>query len=240
MFEKDAGTVSSNGTAIEITEADEVWIFYSAETAYHHPDATYDDLDRIVAERLEEASRLGYEALRSESIEDYQSYYNRSSIDLGTSDEIGLKTVPERRENWKRGGNVANDIEFMSLQFNYGKYLLIQSSRPGSLPANLQGIWNQAFNPAWDSKFTLNINLQMNYWLAQPLDLPEIAEPIVDFLDKLSVVGREVATRMYGADGCKYMSLEYHSPLMELDVDSLQGVPTITQTSHSTQHHTTA
>ncbi|CAI6089721.1 unnamed protein product [Clonostachys chloroleuca] len=197
----DAGTVSSNGTAIEITEADEVWIFYSAETAYHHPDATYDDLDRIVAERLEEASRLGYEALRSESIEDYQSYYNRSSIDLGTSDEIGLKTVPERRENWKRGGNVANDIEFMSLQFNYGKYLLIQSSRPGSLPANLQGIWNQAFNPAWDSKFTLNINLQMNYWLAQPLDLPEIAEPIVDFLDKLSVVGRDVATRMYGADG---------------------------------------
>lgn len=89
----------------------------------------------------------------------------------------------------------------MSLVFNYGKYLLIQSSRPGTLPANLQGIWNQAYDPPWDSKFTLNVNLEMNYWLAQPLDLHEIAEPVVDLLDRLAVTGREVARDMYGMEG---------------------------------------
>lgn len=89
----------------------------------------------------------------------------------------------------------------MSLLFNYGKYLLIQSSRPGTLPANLQGIWNRVFNPPWDSKFTININLEMNYWLAQPLGLPEIAEPVIDMLDRIAVTGAEVAKGMYGADG---------------------------------------
>lgn len=103
--------------------------------------------------------------------------------------------------NWQRGTNITSDVEFMSLVFNYGKYLLIQSSRPGTLPANLQGIWNHVFNPPWDSKFTLNVNLEMNYWLAQPLDLHEVAEPIVDFLDRLSVTGRKLAKEMYGADG---------------------------------------
>lgn len=193
--------VSSNGTALHIKEADEVWIFYKAESAYHHPEATYTELDESVVLKLSEAVDQGYSALKSDSIEDYQEYYNRSTIDLGNSGDIGSRPIPERRENWQRGQNITNDVEFMTLVFNYGKYLLIQSSRPGTLPANLQGIWNRDYNPPWDSKFTLNVNLEMNYWLSQPLDLHEIAEPVVDFLDRLAVTGGEVAREMYGMDG---------------------------------------
>ena len=82
-----------------------------------------------------------------------------------------------------------------------GKYLLIQSSRPGALPANLQGVWNRDFHPAWDSKFTINVNLEMNYWPAQPLNLPEISEPVFDLLDRMRGRGGDVARRMYGAAG---------------------------------------
>lgn len=197
----DVGTVSSNGTALQVTGADEVCILYSAETAFHHANATYQDLDSVVTGRLNEAVATGYNALRTEAIEDYQQYYSRTSINLGTSGDIGTRPVPERHNNWQKGGNITNDVEFMVLMFNYGKYLLIQSSRPGTLPGNLQGVWNRDYKPPWDSKFTLNVNLEMNYWSAQPLDLREIAEPVVDFLDRLSVTGREVARDMYGAEG---------------------------------------
>ena len=197
----DVGTVSSNGTALQVTGAHDVCIIYSAETAFHHANATYQDLDSVVTGRLNKAVATGYNALRTEAIEDYQQYYNRTSINLGTSGDIGTHPVPERHDNWQKGGNIANDVEFMALMFNYGKYLLIQSSRPGTLPVNLQGVWNRDYTPPWDSKLTLNVNLEMNYWFAQPLDLREIAVPVVDFLDRLSVTGREVARGMYGAEG---------------------------------------
>jgi hypothetical protein len=135
-----------------------------------------------------------------ESIQDYQKYFNRTSLSLGDSGATGQQNITKRLADWKTNNNITHiqDPELMVLQFNYGKYLLIQSSRPGTLPATLQGIWNRDYRPPWDSKFTLNINLEMNYWLAQPLDLREIAEPVIDFLDKLSVTGREVARGMYG------------------------------------------
>ncbi|KAI8199788.1 Alpha-L-fucosidase 2 [Colletotrichum sp. SAR 10_76] len=158
-------------------------------------------LETIVNGRLETAQEAGYEAIQHEAVEDYKQYYDRTSIDFGTSQEIGSKDTIARLENYKRGSNITTDPELMALQFNFGKYLLIQSSRPGSLPANLQGIWNRDFGPPWDSKFTINVNLEMNYWPAQPLNLPEIAEPVVEFLDRLAVTGSEVAKGMYGADG---------------------------------------
>ncbi|KAF9874909.1 hypothetical protein CkaCkLH20_07603 [Colletotrichum karsti] len=195
------GSVNSNGTALHIRGGNEVVILYTVESAFRHPDATVADLEAIVDDRLSAAAEAEYKFLQKEAIEDYQQYYERTSVDLGTSQDIGAKDTIARLENWKRGSNITTDPELMALQFNYGKYLLIQSSRPGTLPANLQGIWNRDFRPPWDSKFTININLEMNYWLAQPLNLPEIAEPVVDFLDRLAVTGREVAKGMYGADG---------------------------------------
>ncbi|KAH0432016.1 hypothetical protein CcaCcLH18_06671 [Colletotrichum camelliae] len=187
------GNITSNGTALQIRDATDVFIIYTAETAFRHPDATIAELETMVIGRLETAQEAGYEAIRHEAVEDYKQYYDRTSIDFGTSEDIGIKDTIARLENWKRGSNITTDPELMALQFNVGKYLLIQSSRPGSLPANLQGIWNRDFGPPWDSKFTINVNLEMNYWPAQPLSLPEIAEPVVDFLDRLAVTGREVA-----------------------------------------------
>ncbi|KAF4837674.1 Alpha-L-fucosidase 2 [Colletotrichum siamense] len=201
LLSDGVGDIVSNGTALHIRNATDVCIIYTAETAFRHPDATMEQLETIVDGQLETAQEAGYEAIQHEAVEDYKQYYDRTSIDFGTSQEIGTKDTIARLDNWKRGSNITTDPELMALQFNVGKYLLIQSSRPGSLPANLQGIWNRDFGPPWDSKFTINVNLEMNYWPAQPLNLPEIAEPVVDFLDRLAVTGSEVAKGMYGADG---------------------------------------
>lgn len=192
----------SNGTALAISEATEAWIVYTAETAFRYANATTEELYAAVDGRISNSLKTNYESLRTESVQDYQKYFNRTTIDLGDSGDIGQQNTTKRLADWKTS-NTTNvpDPELMALQFNYGKYLLIQSSRPGTLPANLQGIWNRDFSPPWDSKFTININLEMNYWLAQPLDLHEISEPVVDMLDRLAVTGREVASGMYGAGG---------------------------------------
>ncbi|KAI0015950.1 Six-hairpin glycosidase-like protein [Xylariomycetidae sp. FL0641] len=195
------GNVTTNGTSLEVRGSKEAWIVYTAETAYRYANATAAQLETAVDDRLTAAIEAGYDDLRAQSVDDFQQYYNRTSIDLGTSGVAGSQNTSRRLDVWKNGDNITSDPELMALQFNYGKYLLIQSSRPGTLPANLQGIWNRDFDPPWDSKFTLNVNLEMNYWLAQPLALRQIAEPVVDFLDKLATTGRAVASGMYGADG---------------------------------------
>ncbi|RYO79441.1 hypothetical protein DL762_008185 [Monosporascus cannonballus] len=192
------GSVSANGTALMVQGATEVWFVYGAESSFHNPDLSYED---VLDSGLNAAVEAGYEALRFEAISDYQQYYERTSIDLGDSGANGQLATPVRLDNWKRVYNITGDPELLALAFNMGKYLLIQSSRPGTLPANLQGVWNRDFSPPWDSKFTLNINLQMNYWLAQPLNLPEISEPVYDLLDRMRVRGADVARRMYGAEG---------------------------------------
>ncbi|RWA03998.1 hypothetical protein EKO27_g11107 [Xylaria grammica] len=197
-----AGVISSNGTALAIRGASEAWLFYAAETAFRHTNPTTEQLHAVVDGRIDESLKSAYESLRAESVRDYQMYFNRTFLDLGDSGNIGRQNITKRLVDWK-SSNTTNlqDPELMALQFNYGKYLLIQSSRPGTLPANLQGIWNRDFGPPWDSKFTININLEMNYWLAQPLDLREITEPVIDLLDRLAVTGSEVASKMYGAEG---------------------------------------
>ncbi|KAI1750195.1 Six-hairpin glycosidase-like protein [Xylaria castorea] len=196
------GEISSNGTALAIQGATEAWLVYTVETAFRYTNATAEQLNSAVDRRINESLKVDYDSLREESIRDYQQYFNRTALDLGDSGNLGRQNITKRIADWK-GTNTTSvqDPELMVLQFNYGKYLLIQSSRPGTLPANLQGIWNRDFGPPWDSKFTININLEMNYWLAQPLDLREISEPVFDLLDRLAVTGSKVASGMYGAEG---------------------------------------
>ncbi|KAI1359670.1 Six-hairpin glycosidase-like protein [Xylaria arbuscula] len=202
VLKDDVGAITSNGTAFAIQGATEAWLFYTVETAFRYSDPSREQLLAAVDGRINECLSIGYETLRAQSIQDYQQYFNRTGLDLGDSGEVGQQNLTKRLVDWKNSTVTSvQDPELMVLQFNYGKYLLIQSSRPGTLPANLQGIWNRDFGPPWDSKFTLNINLEMNYWLAQPLDLREITEPVMDFLDRLSVTGAEVASGMYGAEG---------------------------------------
>ena len=195
---RQGAVVRANETALMIDGATEVWLFYDAESSFHNPDA---DLEEVLRARLDAAVASGYEELRAEAVSDYREYYDRTSLDLGDSGPTGALETPARLEGWKRGHNISGDPELLALAFNMGKYLLIQSSRPGTLPANLQGVWNRDFHPAWDSKFTININLEMNYWPAQPLRLPEISAPVYHLLDRMRARGREVARRMYGAEG---------------------------------------
>jgi alpha-L-fucosidase 2 len=94
-----------------------------------------------------------------------------------------------------------NDPELVTLYYQFGRYLLISSSRPGGQPANLQGIWNGSTHPAWDSKYTININTEMNYWPAEKCNLPELHEPLIEMVKELSEAGAQTAETMYGCDG---------------------------------------
>lgn len=179
--------------------ATEALVYYVAETSFRHPDSS--NLPKIVDEKIGDAAKAGFISLSAESVADYQQYYNRTAVDFGDSGEMGFRSTTERIANYNNGTSVASDPEMLALTFNTGRYLLIQSSRPDTLPANLQGIWNKDFVPPWGCKFTLDINLEMNYWMTYPQNLPEILSPVHEFLGRLHERGTRVAQDMYGASG---------------------------------------
>ena len=132
----------------------------------------------------------------NDHIKAYQKYFNRVKLDLGVSDAVKLPTN-ERLKNFRS----ADDPQLVTLYFQYGRYLLISSSQPGGQPANLQGIWNNKMKPPWDSKYTININAEMNYWPAEKTNLSELHEPFLQMVKELSQTGQETAKVMYGARG---------------------------------------
>lgn len=136
---------------------------------------------RRAVKRLDAAAEKGYEQILRDHETDYRSLFGRVRFRLAGQDT-------ER-------------LEYTRTYFDYGRYLLISCSRPGSLPANLQGIWNEEMQPCWDSKFTININTEMNYWPAEVCDLPECHRPLFDLLKRMRRRGRETARRMYGCRG---------------------------------------
>ena len=146
------------------------------------------------------ARALTYQALKEAHIRDYQNFYNRVSLTLA-SDNCAASRLPtdERLRALKKEG--AADPGLEALYFQFGRYLLISSSRPGSLPANLQGIWAWQMRPPWNSDFHSNINLQMNYWPAETANLSEFHIPLFDLMDSLVASGGEVAKSQYGARG---------------------------------------
>ena len=146
--------------------------------------------------RLDAAQALGYEALKRAHEEDFEPRMARCALALDAP-EPELPTD----ERLRRFGKTGEDLGLVNDYFAFGRYLLLSSSRPGSLPANLQGIWNADFLPAWDSKFTININTEMNYWPAEILNLSEEHQPLFDHLERMFPHGRQVARDMYGARG---------------------------------------
>lgn len=148
------------GDAIQVTGADEAWIYLDMETSVREH-----NLKTEVRKKLGVAIASTYPDIRAAHVADYQSFSNRTSVDLGesSSDQKALATDARRNSL----GSGAFDPELFALYFQYGRYLLISTSRAGTFPPNLQGIWNNDFNPAWGSKYTININLQMNYWPAE-------------------------------------------------------------------------
>ena len=145
--------------------------------------------------RLEAAERRGYEALREEHVRDFSALMSRCALDLGSSQD---RTIDQRIEAVRAGGS---DPALAALYFQFGRYLIVSGGRADSAPLNLQGVWNADFIPMWDSKYTININLQMNYWPVETGNLSELHMPVMELLERMHEKGRETARVMYGMRG---------------------------------------
>ncbi|MCI3922896.1 glycoside hydrolase family 95 protein [Paenibacillus sp. TRM 82003] len=189
----EGGRQTCIGEHLLIEDAQSVTIVIAAATSFRS-----DEPEAVALRMAREAARQPYRLLRERHNADYASLFCRVSFRLPTSSEARSLTTPQRLERLRNG---AEDPSLMALYFQFGRYLLIASSRPGSLPANLQGIWNDRFLPPWDSKYTININAQMNYWPAETCGLPECHEPLFDLLERMREPGRRTAQAMYGCRG---------------------------------------
>jgi alpha-L-fucosidase 2 len=190
------GSISAGDTALNITNADVATIYISIATNFKN----YNDISANPEERvntyLQNALKKNYDQALKDHIADYQSFFKRVSLDLGVTDSVKNPT-DVRLEQFAKG----NDPQLVSLYFQFGRYLLISSSRPGGQPANLQGIWNYQLYPPWDSKYTVNINTEMNYWPSEITNLSETNEPLIQMVRELSQTGKQTAKDMYGAEG---------------------------------------
>ena len=196
------GSFISSNASVTVQGASNVTIVWDAESLFYHPEgqASY---EKVLRDRVESATKKGYHAIKSAAVADHQKYYNRASF---TTAAVNSSVSAEKPTNLRladlRGvESFEEDPAVLALAYNYGRYMLITSSRPGTLPANLQGIWNDRFDPPWDSKFTIDINLEMNYWLANMNGLDEILEPIWTHLKRMEARGTAVAKEMYGLPG---------------------------------------
>jgi alpha-L-fucosidase 2 len=192
----EGGGVDSANGELTVTEADSVTLLISIGTSYvDHTDIS-GDYEAIAWGHLEDAEGTGYEELRARHVADYQELFRRTTIDLGRTNAADLTTDVRIEQHAS-----ADDPQLSALLFQYGRYLLISSSRPGTQPANLQGIWNEQMFPQWESKYTLNANLPMNYWPAGSTNLAECYEPVFDLIDGVTQTGAKVAEVQYGAGG---------------------------------------
>jgi alpha-L-fucosidase 2 len=194
------GTVSAQ-PQLHIQDADTVLLLISAATSFNgfqnRPDTEGQDEVARCEKYLSDIFSLDFETLKTAHIADYQKYFNRVSVDLGKTEQSNLPT-DKRLENYAEG---IPDPELEALYFQFGRYLLIASSRPGGIPANLQGIWNKHRRPPWGSQYTTNINVQMNYWNAEPANLSELVEPLVEQIKRWAVNGREIVRSYYNMEG---------------------------------------
>jgi alpha-L-fucosidase 2 len=196
----EGGTVRAGDAAIEIAGADTVVLILAARTSYNGYDRSpgRDGLDASVLALadLEAAARKPLAQLRAAHVKDHRGLFRRVALDLGPSPGAGRPT-DERLRDYQPGA----DPQLEALLFQYGRYLLIASSRPGTQPANLQGIWNELVRPPWSANWTININTQMNYWPAEVTHLAECHAPLFDLIEGLSVNGRRTAATNYGCSG---------------------------------------
>jgi len=195
-FKNEGGTTSASDSSITVKGADAVTVYISIATNFNnYLDVTGDAAARASA-YLEKATASSYARLYNTHVAEYQKYFNRVQLDLGTTPAAALPT-DQRLANFRN----VDDPAFVALYYQFGRYLLISSSHPGGQPANLQGIWNDKLYPAWDSKYTININAQMNYWPAEPTNLAEMHEPFLKMVKEMAETGAVTARNMYGARG---------------------------------------
>lgn len=188
----EGGTVLPGGDSIRIEKANSVLLILTAATDYFSPDPSARS-----EERLEKVSARPFADIRKDHVTDYRSYFDRLSIDLGSSD--GHYFTTDARIAAMQNGY--DDTDLVELYYQFGRYLLISSSRPGTLPANLQGIWADGLNPPWSADYHININIQMNYWPAEITNLGELVLPFADFIDAMRPNARRTASEVYGLKG---------------------------------------
>ncbi len=198
----DGGTVSCSDGRLTVAAADAVTLLLSAGTSFNGPGKSPGHEGRDPAaealRHLEAAGNKTYASLLARHLDDHGKLFRRVELHLGETSGVGDLTTDQRLARFAAG---EADPGLTALLYQYGRYLLIASSRPGGLPANLQGIWNDSMNPPWHSGWTLNINLEMNYWPAEVANLSECHEPLLDFIQMLAVHGRKTAGVNYGAGG---------------------------------------
>jgi len=190
------GNVVVSSKNISITEANEATFYLTAATNFKNYHDVSGSPEAICRKQIAAIVHKSYGGIKAAHVKDYQKYFNTFSVDLGKGENADLPTD----ERILKFGH-SPDPSFISLYVQYGRYLLISSSRPGNGPANLQGLWNNLLTPPWGSKFTTNINLQMNYWPAELLNLSACSESFFSIIDDLVKTGHETAVEHYGAPG---------------------------------------
>ncbi|WP_227025404.1 glycoside hydrolase family 95 protein [Streptomyces tsukubensis] len=198
----DGGTVGASDGALTVSGADSAWFILSAGTDYEdvHPAYRGDDPHGRITGAVDAASGRSHAELLARHTADHTSLFGRVSLDLGQP--AGPTPLPtDRLLAGYTGGASASDRALEALFFQYGRYLLIASSRAGSLPANLQGVWNNSAEPPWGADYHVNINLQMNYWPAEATNLAETTAPYDRFVEALRAPGRRTAEEMFGSRG---------------------------------------
>lgn len=211
------GQVSRQGEHLLVKDAGKVVFYLAAGTAFrqiqedhkeipdgeihlemHEREAYVSRLEQEILEKINRAAAKGAGALWMEHLEDYRNLYHKVSLELSSDRKLDMLPTDVRLEKVRQGGT---DVGLAKICFDLGRYLLISSSRQGTLPANLQGIWNESMEPSWDSKFTININTQMNYWPADRCGLGECQEPLFELLHRIMKNGKLTAREMYGCRG---------------------------------------
>ena len=190
------GSTKTDGVNLIIDHADTVTLYLAAATNFvNYKNVTANEHVRVIG-YLNKLEKENYNSIRKNAEADYKKYFDRVVLNLNTVENSFLPTDLRKQK-------IQNDEDpsMAALSYNYGRYLMIESSRPGTQPANLQGIWNEDMNPAWDSKYTTNINTEMNYWSVESGNLSECAEPLIKMIKELQDQGSQVAKEHYGARG---------------------------------------
>ncbi|MRG44029.1 glycoside hydrolase family 95 protein [Chitinophaga sp. SYP-B3965] len=192
------GRVTTDTSGLHVSNATEVVLYISAATSFNAFDKCPDkDESKLAQTYMGKAFAKSFDQIKKDHIKDYQQYFNRVTLSLNNNPVKDLPTL-ERLMEYTNG---AEDPALEALYFQYGRYLLISSSRPGGIPANLQGIWNPILRAPWSSNFTTNINAQMNYWPAEMMNLSEMHLPFMEFIKNTAVTGKETAKNFYKAKG---------------------------------------
>jgi alpha-L-fucosidase 2 len=191
-----SGKIEALDNRLHIEKADEAFIRLVAATSFVNPRSVFGDPKARCSKYLSDLGSKSFKKLKSEHIADYQEYFNRLQINLGPSGKEDLPTDARIREV---ADNMDNSLAALYVQ--YGRYLMLSSSREGTYPANLQGIWNDKLTPSWDSKYTVNINTEMNYWPVEPLNIAECHEALFKMVNEVIPFGEKAAKEHYNARG---------------------------------------